>query len=226
MSDKEKMERMKEAQEAIKSALNNEEANTEIDNEIDKDSKEACEQDACQEEVQAQADDADVEVKTDDETCASDAEEAAPKKKDPKDAVIEDLNDRIKRQMAEFDNFRKRSDKEKSEMFSMGVSDTVKKLLPVIDNFERGLKGLSDDQKEEPFAKGILMTYNQTLKMLEDLGVEPIEAVGQEFNADFHSAVMHVDDDSVGKNIVVEEFEKGYTYKDKVIRYSMVKVAN
>ena len=159
---------------------------------------------------------------------ASDAEEQADSKKtaDPKDAVIAYLQDRVKRQMAEFDNFRKRTDKEKSAMFEMGASDVIKKLLPVVDNFERGFKSITDDEKETPFAKGMDMVYKQMIKMLEDLEVKPIEAVGLEFNPDFHNAVMHVEDESAGEGIIVEEFEKGYTYRDTVIRHSMVKVAN
>ena len=159
---------------------------------------------------------------------ASDAEEQADSKKtaDPKDAVIADLQDRVKRQMAEFDNLRKRTDKEKSAMLEMGASDVIKKLLPVVDNFERGFKSITDDEKETPFAKGMDMVYKQMIKMLEDLEVKPIEAVGLEFNPDFHNAVMHVEDESAGEGIIVEEFEKGYTYRDTVIRHSMVKVAN
>ena len=147
-------------------------------------------------------------------------------KKDQKDAVIEDLQDRLKRQMAEFDNYRKRTDKEKSAMFEMGASDVVKKLLPIVDNFERGFKSVTEEELQTPFAKGMDMVYKQTIKMLEDLQVKPIEAVGSEFNPEFHNAVMHVEDDSQGENIIVEEFEKGYTYRDVVIRHSMVKVAN
>lgn len=147
-------------------------------------------------------------------------------KKDSKDVMIADLQDRVKRQMAEFDNFRKRTEKEKSAMFEMGASDIIKKLLPIVDNFERGFKSVSDEEKETPFAKGMDMVYKQTLKMLEDAGVKPIEALGQEFNPDMHNAVMHVEDDSVGDNIIVEEFEKGYIYRETVIRHSMVKVAN
>ena len=159
---------------------------------------------------------------------ASDAQDQNDSKKaaDPKEAVIADLQDRVKRQMAEFDNFRKRTDKEKSAMFEMGASDVIKKLLPVVDNFERGFKSITDDEKETPFAKGMDMVYKQTMKMLEDLDVKPIEAVGLEFNPDLHNAVMHVEDDSVGESIIIEEFEKGYTYRDTVIRHSMVKVAN
>ena len=159
---------------------------------------------------------------------ASDAEEQADSKKtaDPKDAVIADLQDRVKRQMAEFDNFRKRTDKEKSAMFEMGASDIIKKLLPIVDNFDRGFKSVTEEEKEPPFAKGMDMVYRQMIKMLEDLEVKPIEAVGLEFNPDFHNAVMHVEDESAGEGIIVEEFEKGYTYRDTVIRHSMVKVAN
>ena len=147
-------------------------------------------------------------------------------KKDPKDVKIEELQDKVKRQMAEFDNFRKRTEKEKSAMFEMGASDIIKKLLPIVDNFERGFKSITDEEKETPFAKGMDMVYKQTMKMLEDAEVKPIEAVGLEFNPDLHNAVMHVEDDSVGENIIVEEFEKGYTYRESVIRHSMVKVAN
>ena len=111
-------------------------------------------------------------------------------------------------------------------MFEMGASDIIKKLLPIIDNFERGFKTVSDEELETPFVKGMDMVYKQTIKMLKESGVQPIEAVGLEFNPDLHNAVMHVDDDSVGESIIVEEFEKGYTYRDTVIRHSMVKVAN
>ena len=159
---------------------------------------------------------------------ASDAEEQADSKKtaDPKDAVIADLQDRVKRQMAEFDNFRKRTDKEKSAMFEMGASDVIKKLLPVVDNFERGFKSITDEEKETPFAKGMDMVYKQMIKMLEDLEVKPIEAVGLEFNPDFHNAVMHVEDENFGEHEIVEEFQKGYLYHESVVRHSMVKVAN
>ena len=180
--------------------------------------------------VEAQgSSDADVKAeKSDNASDALGAEETVDinNKKDQKDAVIEDLQDRLKRQMAEFDNYRKRTDKEKSAMFEMGASDVVKKLLPIVDNFERGFKSVTEEELQTPFAKGMDMVYKQTIKMLEDLQVKPIEAVGSEFNPEFHNAVMHVEDDSQGENIIVEEFEKGYTYRDVVIRHSMVKVAN
>jgi molecular chaperone GrpE len=179
--------------------------------------------------IDSEVTDADVEIDPAEEAGdASDAKEpeSSDKAADQKDAVIADLKDQIKRQMAEFDNYRKRTDKEKSAMFEMGASDVIKKLLPVVDNFERGFKSLTDDEKETPFAKGMDMVYKQTVKMLEDLNVKPIEAVGCEFNPELHNAVMHVEDESAGENTVVEEFEKGYTYRDSVIRHSMVKVAN
>lgn len=163
---------------------------------------------------------------TDEEVTEETAETEEVKKKDPKDAAIEELQDKVKRQMAEFDNFRKRTEKEKSAMFEMGASDIIKKLLPIVDNFDRGFNGISDEQLEEPFIKGMDMVRKQLMKMLEEAGVAPIEAVGIEFNPDFHNAVMHVEDESVGENIIVEEFEKGYTYRETVIRHSMVKVAN
>lgn len=163
------------------------------------------------------------------EECAAGEEEKqndTAAKKDPKDSLIEELQDKVKRQMAEFDNFRKRTEKEKSAMFEMGASDVVKKLLPIIDNFERGFKSVSEEDLQTPFAKGMDMIYKQTMKMLDDMDVKPIDALGQEFNPDFHNAVMHVEDESVGESVIVEEFEKGYTYRETVIRHSMVKVAN
>ena len=148
------------------------------------------------------------------------------KKKDPKDEKIEELSDKLLRQMAEFDNFRKRTEKEKSGMYEIGAKSIVEKLLPVVDNFERGFLSVAEEDKEDAFVTGMEMVYKQLMTMLETVGVKPIEAVGQEFNPDLHNAVMHVDDEEVGDNIIVEEFQKGYTYHDSVVRYSMVKVAN
>ena len=146
------------------------------------------------------------------------------KKKDKRDEQIEQLNDRVMRQMAEFENFRRRTEVEKSQMFATGAKSIVEKILPVVDNFERGLATV--EEGADPFADGMLMIYKQLLTTLDEAGVKPIEAVGQEFNPDFHNAVMHVDDEEVGENIVVEEFQKGYMYNDTVVRHSMVKVAN
>ena len=148
------------------------------------------------------------------------------KKKDKKDTQIEDLTDKLRRQMAEFDNFRKRTEKEKSGMFEMGAKSVVEKLLPVVDNFERGLASVPEDQKEDPFVAGVDKVYKQLLTVFDELGVKPIEAVGQPFDPNFHNAVMHVEDDEQGENVVIEEFQKGYMYHDSVVRHSMVKVAN
>ena len=145
------------------------------------------------------------------------------KENDKYQQQIDDLTDRLKRSLAEFDNYRKRTDKEKASMYVIGAKDVVEKILPVVDSFERGL---AQAQEGDAFAEGMKMIYKQLMTCLEELGVKPIEAVGQEFNPDLHNAVMHVDDESAGENIVVEEFQKGYTYKDFVVRHSMVKVAN
>ena len=171
------------------------------------------------------------------ETTEEAAEENAPEKegvfgklkkdkKDKKDEQIAELNDKVMRTMAEFENFRKRTDKEKTEMFESGARNVIEKLLPVIDSFERGLSILSEEEMTSPIAAGMDKIHKQFLKALEDMGVTPIEAVGKEFDPNFHNAVMHGDDDKFGENIVSEEFQKGYLYKDKVVRYSMVKVEN
>ena len=148
------------------------------------------------------------------------------KKKDKKDTQIEELTDRVQRQMAEFDNFRKRTEKEKAAMFEVGAKSVIEKLLPTGDNFERGFASVTDEQKEDPFVQGMEKVYRQLMASLESIGVKPIEAVGQEFNPNFHNAVMHVEDEEAGENIIVEEFQKGYLYRDTVVRHSMVKVAN
>ena len=149
------------------------------------------------------------------------------KKKDKKEealkARIDELEDRVKRQMAEFENFRKRTDKEKAAMFETGAKSVIEKILPVVDNFERGL---ATAQEGDAFADGMKMIYKQMMTILDDLGVKAIEAVGQPFDPNYHNAVMHVEDESLGENVVAEELQKGYTYKDFVIRHSMVKVAN
>lgn len=147
-------------------------------------------------------------------------------KKDKKDEKIEELTDRLTRQMAEFDNFRKRTEKEKSQMHEIGAKDIIEKILPVVDNFERGIAAVPEEEKSNPFAEGMEKIYKQLMTTLEEIGVKPIEAVGQEFDPDFHNAVMHVEDEEVGENIITEEFQKGYLYRDSVVRHSMVKVAN
>lgn len=147
-------------------------------------------------------------------------------KKDAKDLKIEELNDRLIRTMAEFDNFRKRSEKEKAQMFEIGAKSIIEKVLPVIDNFERGLGTLTEEEKEGAFAQGIEKIYKQLVTSLEEAGLQQIEAAGQTFDPNFHNAVMHAEDSELGENIVAEVFQKGYTYKNTVVRHSMVKVVN
>lgn len=154
------------------------------------------------------------------EEAEAEAEAAAEK------AKVDEANDKYARLFAEFDNFRKRTEKEKATMFDFGARSIIEKILPVVDNFERGLAAVPEEEKETPFVQGMDKIYKQLQQFLEEAGVKPIEAVGAQFDPNLHSAVMHVDDDSVGENVVVEEFQKGYTYKDSVVRYSMVKVAN
>lgn len=148
------------------------------------------------------------------------------KKKDKKDEQIEELTDKLKRQMAEFDNFRKRTEKEKTQMYEIGAKSIIEKILPVIDNFERGFASVTEEEKANPFVDGMDKVYKQMMTALGEVGVTPIEALGEEFNPDFHNAVMHVEDEEAGENVIVEEFQKGYLYKETVVRHSMVKVAN
>ena len=147
-------------------------------------------------------------------------------KKDKKDLQIEELTDKLKRSMAEFENFRRRTEKEKAAMFEVGAKSVIEKILPVVDNFERGMASLNEEEAQSPFAEGMDKIYKQLLTVLESMEVKPIEALGKEFDPNFHNAVMHVEDEEAGENTVVEEFQKGYLYRDSVIRHSMVKVAN
>ena len=153
-------------------------------------------------------------------------EKASEKKKDPKDEKIDELNDKLKRSMAEFDNYRKRTDKEKSAMYEIGAKDVIEKILPIVDNFERGLNSIPEDAKGSAFVDGMEKIYKQFVKTLDDMGVKPIEAVGKPFDPNFHNAVMHVEDENLGENVVAVELQKGYTYKDSIVRHSMVQVAN
>lgn len=154
------------------------------------------------------------------------AKEKKKKRKDKKDEKIEELNDRLLRNMAEFENFRNRSEKEKTLMFEIGAKSVVEKILPVVDNFERGLGAVTEEERENAFVKGMEAVYKQFSTVLEEIGVVPIEAVGKEFDPNLHNAVMHDEDDSMEANIISEEFQKGYMYKDSVVRHSMVKVVN
>lgn len=202
------------------------------------------EQDENQPESEAEpeaCEDAQEETECEEDVSAEDAEECGDddsksgkekkrfgrkNKKDKKDEKIDELTDRLTRQMAEFDNFRKRTEKEKSQMYEIGAKDIIEKILPVVDNFERGLAAVPEEEQSNPFAQGMEKIYKQLMTTLEEIGVKPIEAVGNEFNPDFHNAVMHVEDEEFGENIVAEEFQKGYTYRESVVRHSMVKVAN
>lgn len=148
------------------------------------------------------------------------------KKKDKKDEQIEELNDKYQRLFAEFQNFRNRSDKEKTAMFETGAKSIIEKILPVVDNFERGVAALSEEDLESPVGQGMNLIYKQLLQTLEDIGVEAIDAKGKEFDPELHNAVMHEDNDKLGENVVSEELQKGYKYRDTVVRHSMVKVAN
>ena len=152
------------------------------------------------------------------------------KKKDKKNEKLEEklaeYEDLRVRQLAEFENFRKRSEKEKAQMFEIGAKTVIEKMLPVIDNFERGLAAVTEDEKETPFAQGVELVYKQLLTSFDELGVKPIEAVGKEFDPNLHNAVMMVDDDSLESGTVAEEMQKGYMYKESVVRHSMVKVVN
>lgn len=228
--EKSQEEMVKEAVEEAKKAATEqteadekaaEETGDERDNEVESEADAATKEDAESEEIADEA-----EAKNSDESKSEKKIFGKKNKKDKKDEKIEELTDRLTRQMAEFDNFRKRTEKEKSQMYEIGAKDIIDKILPVVDNFERGLDGVKEEEKNDPFIQGMEMVYKQLMTTLEGVGVKPIEAVGKEFNPDFHNAVMHVEDENFGENIVAEEFQKGYMYRDSVVRHSMVKVAN
>ena len=186
--------------------------------------QEANVEDTTAETVEATEEVAEDKVETESEEAAV---EEQPAEKDKKDILIEELNDKYMRTFAEFDNFRKRSEKEKAAMFEVGAKSIIEKILPIVDSFERGLGTLSEEEiAANPFADGMDKVYKQMVKALEDAGVTPIEAVGKEFDPNLHSAVMHGEDEQYGENIISEEFQKGYMYRDTVVRYSMVKVEN
>ena len=145
-------------------------------------------------------------------------------KKDKKDEQIAELTDKVKRQLAEFENFRNRTEKEKSQMYMVGARDVIEKLLPVVDNFERGLATVPEESKEDPFVDGMNRIYKQLMTELENIGVKPIEAVGQEFDPNLHNAVMQVESDEYESGVIAQELQKGYTYHDMVVRHSMVGV--
>lgn len=209
MAEEMKQENMEEVEATV---------DTEVETAEEDNTEEVMAEEAVEEDTEA-----DAEEETDEEKSAGGFFKKKDKK-DKKDAQIEELTDKVRRQMAEFENFRKRSEKEKTQMYEVGAKGILEKILPVVDNFERGLKGM--EESEDPFAQGMQMIYKQLMTSLEEAGVKAIESVGQEFNPDFHNAVMHVEDDEFGENEIVEEFQKGYMYHDSVLRHSMVKVAN
>lgn len=181
--------------------------------------------------------DTDTESETEAEDGLTQANEAGSKGKglfkslkskelEAKEAKIAELTDKLMRTMAEFDNYRKRTEKEKSMMFDMGVKSLLEKILPVVDNFERGLASITKEDKNSSFVQGIELIYKQLMTILDEIGLKPIEAIGKEFDPNYHNAVMHGEDENLGANIVAEEFQKGYTYHDMVVRHSMVKVVN
>ena len=170
--------------------------------------------------------DAETEETVDEEKKASFGDKFFKKKDNKKDEQIAELNDKLMRTMAEFDNFRKRSEREKGQMFEVGAKSIVEKILPVIDNFERGLASVPEADKGSAFVQGMEQIYKQFMTSLESVGVTPIDAVGKEFDPNFHNAVMHAEDENFGENIVSEELQKGYMYKESVVRHSMVKVVN
>ena len=214
-----KEEMVKEAVEEAKAKAAKEAGEQEVQTE------ETVEETAEQEEVSEEAEEASEEEETE-EGSGFMKKFGRKNKKDKKDEKIEELTDRLTRQMAEFDNFRKRTEKEKSQMYEIGAKDIIEKILPVVDNFERGLDAVKEEEKEDPFVQGMEKVYKHLVTTLEGIEVKPIEAVGQPFDPNFHNAVMHVEDENFGENIVAEEFQKGYTYRDSVVRHSMVKVAN
>lgn len=211
-----------------------------IDNETAETKAEEIEIEGADEENTSEAENTEKEVAAENtakaETSDEEADDADPadkdekkglfkkKKKDKKDEQIEELNDRLKRQMAEFENFRKRTEKEKTQMFDMGAKTIIEKILPVVDNFERGLAAVSEDQKDDPFITGMDKIYKQMMTELDAVGVKPIDCIGQEFDPDFHNAVMQVENDELESGTVAQELQKGYMYKDTVVRHSMVSV--
>ena len=166
------------------------------------------------------------EKQTSEEQPKEEKKSKSKKKKDKKDEQIEELQDQVKRQMAEFDNFRKRTEKEKTQMFEVGAKSIIEKILPVVDNFERGLASIPEEEQGSAFADGMNMIYKQLLNELEQAGVAVIEAVGKEFDPEYHNAVMQVENDELEPGTIAQELQKGYTYRDSVVRHSMVKVAN
>ena len=193
--------------------------------EISEEIAEADDKNTSSETAEAENDGEEKESKSFAEKMADKKKAKADKKQDALKEKIDELEDKVKRQMAEFDNFRKRTEKEKTQMFETGAKSVIEKILPVVDNFERGLASIPEEEKGKGFADGMNMIYKQLMTELESIGVTPIEAVGQEFNPDFHNAVMQVESDEFESGVVAQELQKGYMYRDTVVRHSMVSVS-
>ena len=191
---------------------------TEVDTKVTEEAEETVEAETSEENT------AEAEEDTTEEQNVDEKKGLFKKKKDKRDEQIEELNDRIKRQMAEFDNFRKRTDKEKSQMFDMGARTIIEKILPVVDNFERGLAAVPEEQRDDAFVDGMDKIYKQLMTELDGIGVKAIECVGKEFDPEYHNAVMQVENEELETGTVASELQKGYMYKDTVIRHSMVSV--
>ncbi len=194
------------------------------DNVDEADAKEAAPEDAEQDQISGEASESEVETAEEKPKKKSFLGKEKKEKTNKLQEKVDELEDRVKRQMAEFDNFRKRSEKEKSAMFETGAKSVVEKILPVVDNFERGLAALSEEEMKQPFAEGMNMVYKQLITELEKLEVKPIEAVGCEFNPELHNAVMQVESEEYESGMIAQELQKGYTYRDSVVRHSMVAV--
>ena len=197
----------------------------EILEEVVEETTEETVEEATTEEVAEEANEEICEEAADAEATEEEKKGFFKKKKDKKDERIEELTDQVKRQMAEFENFRKRTEKEKTQMFDMGAKTVIEKILPIVDNFERGFTTVEEADREDAFVQGMDKIYKQLMTELEAIGVKPIEAVGQEFNPDFHNAVMQVASEEYESGVVAQELLKGYTYKDVVVRHSMVAVS-
>ena len=226
MSEENKKAPESESEKDVKEA-SKEEVLEDIMEDLEQEAKDKAQAEESEDEAVDKSDDTEdaAEEKADDKTADKSSDKKKKKeKKNPLQEKVDDLNDRLMRQMAEFDNFRKRTDKEKSQMFEQGQGSVLEKLLPIVDNFERGLAAVPEEDKDGAFADGMNKIYKQLIKQLEDLGVTPIEAVGQEFDPNLHNAVMQADSDEYESGVVAQELQKGYKFHDTVLRHSMVAV--
>ena len=219
---KNKMEEMKTGTEELKEEAVSETENTEAT--ASKEEKDASEE--IKDASEKASEEGKEEAKAEAENKEGETEAESDAEKDPKQARIDELEDKVKRQLAEFDNFRKRTDKEKETMFEAGARSVIEKLLPVVDNFERGLASIPEEEQTSAHAEGMQMIYKQLMGELEKLDVKPIEAIGKEFNPELHNAIMQCESDEYESGIVAQELQKGYTYRDTVIRHSMVAVVS